>query len=101
METELDNSIEFYNKYVKGKSFGDDQLQNILSDILFRYIHLWEIIKNNGEIKMIDCIKKYDKSENCEERFDKIIDKLVLPSINETNKLLLMKSIYYEERYEL
>ena len=101
MNTELEKSIKFYNDFVKGKCFSDEKLQNTLSDCLFRYIHLWEVLKDKKIIKVIDAIKKFNKSRNCKNRHKEIMKLLILPTVNETNRLLLIKSVYFEDEYEL
>ena len=101
IETELINTIKFYNKYIKEKHFSNNKLENVLADCLFRYIHLWEVIKEKEEQKMIDCIKQFNNSDECKSRFDEIKDIIILPEFNETNKLLLIKCVYYENLYEL
>jgi hypothetical protein len=92
-------SIKFYNKYVKGKHFSEEKLQNVLSDILFRYINFWEYKSNKGKISMINCIKGYNKEKKLKIKYNELIKEIILPSINETNKLLLKKSIYYDFIY--
>jgi len=101
METELIKSIKFYNNYVKGKQFSNEKLENILSDCLFRYIHLWEFRKSKPEEKLINCIKKYHTNKKYKERLDEIKDLLILSDFNETNRLLFIKSVYYEDKYEM
>jgi len=101
METELVKAINFYNKFVKGKNFSDEKLQNILADCLFRYIHLWEVINNKGKTEVIDAIKGFHKSLGCKNRYEEVFELLVLLKINETNRLLLIKSVFLEEEYEI
>ncbi len=97
----LDDGIEFYNKYIKGKQFNDEKLQNILSDCLFRYIHFWEYFKKKKREKLIDCIKEFNtlSPEKSDKRLNELKDKLLIPTINETNRLLLIKCIYYEAKH--
>ena len=99
-DTELVKIIKFYNKYVKKKQFGNSQLENVLSDCLFRYIHLWEIRNEHGIEKLIDCIKEFHKMDKCKNRFKEMEKLIILPKFNETNRLLLIKSVYYEIKYE-
>jgi hypothetical protein len=101
MNNELFKMIEFYNNYVKGKQFTDNKLQNILTDCLNRYMHLWEFINKKGNIKLLECIKQYNKINNCPNIQKTVHDTLILPTVNETNKLLLIKCIYYCVIYEI
>ena len=100
IKSKLIKTIIFYNKYVNGKQFSDNKLQDVLSDCLTRHTNEWDKYEKKP-IKLIDCIKYFYKSNSCQKRFEKIKDMLILPTINETNKLLLMKSIFFEERFEL
>lgn len=98
MDTKLVNTIKFYNEYVKDKQFSDDKLQDVLSDCLMRYTNTWERY-DQSPIKLINCIKKFYKNK-LNGRYLKLKSLIILPTINETNNLLLMKSIYFEKIYE-
>jgi hypothetical protein len=95
----LRGQILFYNKYIQQKGLLDNKLQDILSDVFFRYIHHWEIINDRGKIKLIVCIKEFYKN-GYNDRYDKIFNIIGINNINETNKLLLQKCICYEYKYE-
>ena len=98
MQTELANMLDFYDEYIRNKQFTKDQLDCTLSDCLFRYIHLWEVIKGHPKEKLIDCIKQYNKL-NITDRFN--VAKQKLPELTETNRLLLIKCVYYENKHEI
>lgn len=98
MSNKLDNTIDFYNDYVKNKNYSNDKLQNILSDCLTRYVNILCHKINIKPEPLINCIKEFNKSNKCKKRFDEIKNKIILPKINETNRLLLIKSIYYENK---
>ncbi len=91
---ELDETINFFNNYIMGKNLSDQELQNVFSDCLFRYINRYE---TKNQMELIDCIKNFHKSNHCVKRFDQIKENIILPNINENNKLLLIKSVYYEQ----
>lgn len=85
--------LEFYNNYIKDKHFTIEKLNSLLSDCLFRYIDKYE--STYEKEKLIDCIKKFNKYK-LDSKFNEFIKHIDLIELSETNRLLLIKSIYYE-----
>lgn len=85
--------LQFYNKYIENKQFTNEKLNSILSDCLFRYIDKYESIHKKE--KLIDCIKYFTKYK-LDNKFNDIRKDIKLIELSETNRLLLIKSIYYE-----
>lgn len=94
MNKDLDKTLIHFNSYVKNKGYSNSKIQNILSDYFFRYLNNYDKEKK----KLIDCIKCYHKSNECKEKYNKLMNDNNLGYINETNKLLLMKCVYVENQ---
>lgn len=89
--------LEFYNDYIKDKQFGNDKLNCVLSDCLFRYIDACE--NGNKKEKLIECIKQFNRLK-LDDRFSEVKQIIKIGELSETNRLLLIKSVYYEDKYE-
>lgn len=89
--------LEFYCDYTNGKQFGNDKLNCILADCLFRYIDAIE--RENQKEKLIECIKQFNRS-GLDDRFSEAKQIIKIGELSETNRLLLIKSVYYESKYE-
>jgi hypothetical protein len=90
--------LEFYNNYIKDKQFSADKLNGVLADCLFRYIDAME--NDNPKEKLIDCIKQFNRS-GLDDRFNEIKQIININDLSETNRLLLIKSVYYENKYKI
>ena len=88
--------LEHFVNFIKKRNVNRNKEQAILSDYFYRFLNIHN--KNSktfeDKLKLIDCIKGFYKDKKYQDEFNNIIKKFNFKNLTETNRLLLIQSVY-------
>lgn len=90
----LESRINFAINYVHKRKLTSQYLQNYLADALTRFSHQYQ-----DKDTLLDILKISYFNTNLKSRQQELISKYNLITLSETNKLLLTRAVYLEDKY--